>query len=225
MRDSSQLAHLAPRRGYIVINPSATDLYTGASWDMTNDPPKLASFLDRAINAFHVDARRVHVGGFSQGAVMTWWFLCNHHDALASVAPIAGTADVACLDDGWKPRVPIFYWAGRTDGSVPIDSSRRTINAIVAQLTLTGGMQIAGDTAYARKHWEGAADMALDYVEHDYAGQILVDGHCVPGGFDTPTFGANNFGLNATTCVLGDIRIAYGELALQWYEDHPRPQP
>jgi poly(3-hydroxybutyrate) depolymerase len=122
---------------------------SGGTWDLTADPPKLANFLDRMIKAFHVDADRVHVDGFSQGSAMTFWFLCIRHELLASAAPVSGATDVSCLDDAWQPRVPIFYENGQKT------KPRR-------------------------------------------------------------------FGLNATTCTTGQIAINWGELALQWFIDHPR---
>jgi pimeloyl-ACP methyl ester carboxylesterase len=225
MRDSTQLYWIAPKQGYIVVNPSATPFYTGGSWDLTSSPPKLANFMERMIKAFHVDTDRVHVGGFSQGSTLTYWFLCNRHDLIASAAPIAGTGNVDCIDEAWKPRVPIFYVDAARDQSAGDNPAHTMMNSIVEQLQLTGGMQIAGDTEYSRKHWEGSDGMALDYLEHHYAGQALLDGDCVPGGVDVPSPGTNNFGLNASTCLVGDIRIKYGDLALQWYLDHPRTQP
>jgi poly(3-hydroxybutyrate) depolymerase len=90
MRDNTHLQELAPPHGYLVVHPSATASNTGGTWDLTNDPPKVADFMTRMIQAFHVDSNRIHVTGFSQGGAMTWWFLCNHNDLLASAGPVAG---------------------------------------------------------------------------------------------------------------------------------------
>jgi pimeloyl-ACP methyl ester carboxylesterase len=224
MRDNTLLYKLAPSKGYIVVNPSATAQNTGGTWDLTNDPPKVADFLARTIKAYHVDPDRVHVGGFSQGSGMTFWFLCNRHELLASAAPISGASDVTCMNDSWQPRVPIFYENGTKDQASTIDRARTMVDSIVNQLKLTGGDMIAGDAAYRRKHWVGDGGMEFDYLEHDYGGQAVLDGHCIPGGIDKPNTGMNNFlgGINATTCTTGNITINWGELALQWYIDHPR---
>lgn len=222
MRDNTLLYKIAPSKGYIVVNPSATASNTGGTWDLTNDPPTVADFMDRTIKAFHIDPKRIHVGGFSQGSIMTFWFLCNHNQMIASAAPVSGATSVDCLNDSW-PRIPIFYENGTKDQASMIDSARMMVDKIVSQLKLTGGDQIAGDGHYMRKHWQGDQGMVFDYIEHDYGGQAVLDGHCIPGGVDTPTMGKNNFGLNATTCTTGDITINWGELALQWYLDHPKP--
>jgi pimeloyl-ACP methyl ester carboxylesterase len=222
MRDNTLLYKLAPSKGYIVVNPSATASNTGGTWDLTADPAKVANFLDRMIKAFHVDADRVHVDGFSQGSAMTFWFLCNRHELLASAAPVSGATDVSCLDDNWQPRVPIFYENGQKDQASKIDAAHMMVDSIVSQLKLVDETQVAGDGHYTRKRWTGAGGMVFDYLEHDYGGQAVLDGHCIPGGIDKSGSGKNNFSLNATTCTTGQIAINWGELALQWFIDHPR---
>jgi predicted esterase len=223
MRDNTLLYKIAPSKGYIVVNPSATASNTGGTWDLANDPPKVADFLTRTIKAYHVDPDRVHVGGFSQGSIMTFWLLCNHHDIIASAAPVSGATDVSCVtDSAFKPRVPIFYENGINDRASTIDSARTMVDNLVEQLNLMGGTQIAGDGHYTRKHWTGDGGMEFDYIEHDYGGQAVLDGHCIPGGVDKPGTGMNNFSLNATTCTTGQIAINWGELALEWYIGHPR---
>jgi pimeloyl-ACP methyl ester carboxylesterase len=224
MRNNTLLYKIAPPMGYIVVNPSATADKTGGTWDLTNDPPKVADFFDRTIKAYHIDPARIHVGGFSQGSAMTFWFLQNHHDAIASAAPVSGATDVAWMTDSWQPRIPIFYENGTKDQASMIDSARTMVDNIVSQLMLTGGMEIAGDGHYSRKHWEGSGGMLFDYIEHDYGGQAVLDGHCIPGGVDTADMQPDDLlgGINATTCTTGDIQINWGQLALQWYIDHPK---
>jgi len=222
MRDNTLLYKIAPSKGYIVVNPSATASNTGGTWDLTNDPPKVADFFDRMIKAFHIDPDRIHVDGFSQGSAMTFWFLCNRNSVLASAAPVSGATDVSCMTDSWKPRVSIFYENGTKDQASTIDSSRMMVQSIETQLMLKGGDKIAGDGMYTRTHWTGDGGMEFDYLEHDYGGQPVLDGHCIPGGVDVSGMGTNNFGLNATTCTTGTITINWGELALQWFIDHPR---
>ena len=44
--------------------------------------------MNRVKRVFHVMEERVHVTGFSQGSWMTWKFVCDYADEVASVAPI-----------------------------------------------------------------------------------------------------------------------------------------
>jgi hypothetical protein len=164
---------------------------------------------------------------------MTFYFLCNHNDLLASTAPISGaSADqvtvqdtgAPCLDAidaSWQPRVPILFMSGLRDTALSIDAARARVDGLVSRLGLSGGDEIDGDGHYSRKRWEGEGGMVLDFLEHDYGGQAFLDGHCVPGGIDV--MGApNNFGANATTCTDGENPLPWGEVALQWFLDHPK---
>src|ERR1044071_2723982 len=54
MRDNTLLYKIAPPKGYIVVNPSATSANTGGTWDLTANPPTVGEFMDRMIKAFHV---------------------------------------------------------------------------------------------------------------------------------------------------------------------------
>ena len=233
MRDNTHLHELAPEYGYLVVHPSATAENTGGSWDLSMHPPIIGRFMDRMIAAFHVDPARIHVTGFSQGSGVTFWFLCNKQSLLASAAPVSGqSADqitgpggMPCLPsigEGWQPRVPILFMNGTSDTALVIENARARVDGLVMRLGLTGGEQIDGDGVYRRKHWQADDGMVLDYIEHDYGGQAVLGGHCIPGGTDI-SGSANNFGLNATTCTTPDeIALHWGKTALQWFRDHEK---
>jgi hypothetical protein len=187
--------------------------------------------MTRMIDAFHVDEDRVHFTGFSMGSGMTFWFVCNHADVLASVAPVSGaSADMItdmetgmkCLDTiGPGPRIPILFMNGIDDRALAIDLARQRVEGLVSRMELTGGEQIGGDGHWLRKRWKGTDHMVLDFIEHDYGGQAVLGGHCIPGGTDIEG-SANNFVANATTCTTGEIDLHWGEVALQWFIDHPK---
>jgi len=224
-RDNTLLHKLAPPAGYIYVNPSATASNTGGTWDLEADPPKVSDFFLRAIKAFHVDPARIHFTGFSQGGIMTFWFMQKHNDLLASTAPVAGARPIDWATDAWKPRVPTLVMNGISDTASTIERSRTLIETLVSGLKLMGGEQVGGDGHWTRKRWTGELGMELEYIEHDYGGQAVLGGHCIPGGVDKPG-AANNFSLNATTCTTGDIKLNWGEIALKWFQEHPkRPQP
>lgn len=191
----------------------------------------MGQFMDRMIAAFHVDPKRIHVTGFSQGSGVTFWFLCNKQELLASAAPISGqSADQITGPDGkpclpsigetWKPRVPILFMSGTSDTALVIDNARARVDGLVTRLGLTGGDQIDGDATYRRKRWKSEDGMVFDYIEHDYGGQAVLGGHCIPGGTDIAG-SANNFGLNATTCTTPErIGLNWGPTVLQWFKDN-----
>lgn len=221
-RDNTLLHEMAPEAGFIYVNPSATPNNTGGTWDLNADPPKIFEVFKRVIDVFHVDPSRVHITGFSQGGATTFWFLEHANDILASAAPVAGALNQPTwANDQWQPQVPMLIMNGIKDQASSIDSSRMLVDAIVSGLELTGGDEIEGDGHYSWKRWTGSGGMVLDYIEHDYGGQALLDGHCIPGGIDV-SGAANNFGLNATTCTTGDIQLNWGPTVLQWFIDHPK---
>lgn len=227
MRDNTHLHELAPPHGYIVVHPSATAENTGGSWDLAAHPPLVGELMDRMIATFHVDMRRIHVTGFSQGSGMTFWFLCNKNELLASAAPISGqsvngiTAPgggncLEYIDDAWEPRVPFLFMSGTSDTALVIEDARDRVDGLVERLGLGEGTMVGGDAEYRRTRYEGDDGMVLEYLEHDYGGQAVLGGHCIPGGTDIMG-SANNFGLNATTCTTGEISIHWGEVALEWF--------
>lgn len=221
-RDNTLLHLSAPQAGFVYVNPSATPNNTGGTWNLTNDPPKVAQFFMRTMSVFHINPKRAHITGFSQGGATTFYFLQHHNDILASAAPVAGALSQPTWADGsWQPRVPMLIMNGISDTASTIDASRMMVDTIVTGLGLAGGDEIEGDGHYAWKRWTGAGDMVLEYIEHDYGGQAVLDGHCIPGGIDIDG-AANNFGLNATTCTTGDIQLNWGEVVLQWFIDHPK---
>jgi hypothetical protein len=233
MRDNTHLHELAPEHGYIVVHPSATAENTGGTWDLVAHPPIVGDFMDRMIAAFHVDARRIHVTGFSQGSGMTFWFLCHKNELLASAAPISGQSanavvapdDSNCLEyinEDWSPRVPILFMSGTSDTALVIEDARARVDGLVERLGLGEGVMIGGDAAYRRTRHSADDGMVLEYLEHDYGGQAVLGGHCIPGGTDIMG-SANNFGVNATTCTTGEINIHWGEVVLDWFLSHEMP--
>jgi poly(3-hydroxybutyrate) depolymerase len=222
MRANTELNEIAPSRGYLVVHPSASATGTG-SWSYETSGASMADFMTRMTKAFHVDEKRIHVTGFSMGAAMTFWFLCNHNDRLASVGIVTGSsADqvqapgggkcIDALNASWKPRTPILFLNGVKDPALTEAKAKERADGIVSRLGLTGGETIAGDDHYTRRHWTGADGMEFDFITHDYAAKERLAGHCMPGGRV----------VNATTCTEGDIKLHWGKLVLDWFMAHPK---
>lgn len=100
--------------GYIVVQPS--ELSEPPSWDGVIHYAIVSDFMQQAMDAFDVDRDRVHFTGFSQGGWMTWHFICEHSDIIASAAPVAAPGGV-CFAGGAGPvrKVPIFLTSGTKD--------------------------------------------------------------------------------------------------------------
>lgn len=111
----SNLARLAAERGgYIVVQPG--ELSDPSSWDGPTHYPVIADFMRQAITAFDVDEDRIHFAGFSQGGLMTWQFVCDYSDIIASAAPLS-SIEVDCFrgEDGPTRPVPLLFTTGTRD--------------------------------------------------------------------------------------------------------------
>jgi hypothetical protein len=219
MRTDGQLHLLAPSKGYLTVHPTAP----ATTWDLEVDPPHMSDFISRLAKAFHADEKRIHMTGFSMGAAMTYWFLCNRNDMLASAAPVTGasadqttlegsaTPCIASIDSSWQPRVSMLVMNGTQDNAFQIESARERVQGIVGRLGLTGGDVIDSGDGYNRKRWVGADAMVLDFLEHDYASSSdFLAGHCIPGGPDADAF------------ACAGSKFKWGEVVLQWFIDHPK---
>lgn len=100
--------------GYIVVQPG--ELSVPSSWEPDTHYPIVFDFLQQAMDAYDVDRDRVHFTGFSQGGLMTWKFVCDHADIIASAAPLAAP-ELNCFFTGSGPprKVPLFYMSGTKD--------------------------------------------------------------------------------------------------------------
>ncbi len=202
--------------GFVVVQPNNPD----DSWDHEVDDDRIRSFIDQLIDGLVLDRDRVHFGGFSQGGAMTWRFVCDHSDLIASAAPIGAGAtypddfpvpSISCdFDSTSLPahEVDILYVHGRSDRDVPFETAVELRDAVVSAWEMSEANIVVDEPDYRWTQWTSPQGTVFEFLEHDWQGGFL-GGHCYPGrtgkvgcGTDTP--------------------IAYGEAALQFYIDHPK---
>ncbi len=87
------------------------------------------AFLLQLIRLFHeehsVDADRVYLCGFSNGASMTFRLAASHPESLAAIAPIAGYCHMR--PRALHPRVPTLYLCGDADLLIPWQGGAVTV--------------------------------------------------------------------------------------------------
>ena len=112
----------ADKGGYIVVQPG--ELSQPPSWDESIHYDIVFDFMQQSMDAFDVNPDRIHFTGFSQGGWMTWNFICEHSDIIASAAPLAAPGG-DCFIDGPGParKVPIFLTSGTEDILIPYYNS------------------------------------------------------------------------------------------------------
>jgi predicted peptidase len=75
-----------------------------------------------------VDEKRVYLTGLSMGGYGSWELAMRQPDRFAAVAPICGGGDESQAEKLVK--VPIWAWHGDADNAVPVERSRKMIEAI-----------------------------------------------------------------------------------------------
>lgn len=125
------MAENQSRNPCFVAAPQCPDSQEWAT--VTNAQPSgpmiLALELLRKIQTeFSVDARRIYVTGQSLGGFGTWAAITHQPDLFAAAIPVCGGGDESLAA---RLRVkPIWAFHGEKDPAVPVERSRRMIDAI-----------------------------------------------------------------------------------------------
>lgn len=176
----SNLVRVAEENGgYIVVQPG--ELSLPSSWKPGIHNDIVFDFMQQAIDAFGVNVDRVHFTGFSQGGYMTWNFVCDHADIIASAAPISAP-EVGCFRNGTGPsrKVPIFFTSGTADPLVRYHNSGNALSVTdtLVRIMYDYGMVLVDTDAYVFSETgdivmddTGKIDIATDGVRFE-----LVDG-------------------------------------------------
>ncbi len=90
--------------------------------------PELIEALNRLLRDLPIDPDRVYITGQSMGGVGTWGLIAAHPNHFAAAVPVCGA---------WDPRdaqkiakIPLWAFHGAKDETVPVDGSRRMIEAM-----------------------------------------------------------------------------------------------
>lgn len=136
---ATRLNQKADKEGFVVIYPEATRIEPDGPLHFLTNPQMWNAgvgssdaerphvndtlFLERVLrdipNRARVDAKRIYMTGFSNGAVMTYRFALKHPDILAAIAPVAG--HVRVHDETLAEPVPMIFFFGRLDPLSPYD--------------------------------------------------------------------------------------------------------
>jgi poly(3-hydroxybutyrate) depolymerase len=216
---NTNLRALGVQHGYIVIQPNALQnavlldqrLFVADAPSMPADDSRVMDILMQVIGVFHVDQNRIHMTGFSEGAFMSWRWLCAHSDLLASVAPGAGAwqcgvlanagltgPEIGCELAGTSVparNIPILYMQGMKDGLVDPKCADDWVRSnLFSALKLGKGTALAGDPSfqsaqYVRTRYEDPDGVPFEYIQHQYSTDssflgVDIVGHCYPGSTD-----------------------------------------
>ena len=201
------LARQGMDAGYVVVQPDAP----GRSWNRSHYPG-VHDFMQQAKKAWAIDTDRVHFSGFSQGSMMTWYFICHHGDELASAAPITYAGGGECFGAGKaNPVIPVLYHHGKTDGFSSFANAQQSRDRIVEGHGMKKQDETSGNR-FVKTTWKNTNGMVLETIFHEMTTSPMYgSGHCFPDPPDQTPYG----------CV-GQSDYSWGEEVIRFFENHQR---
>ena len=226
-----KMRELGAQHGYIVLAPTGPDwpgAEPGSTWDDTNDAT-LVSIVQQFQAVFRVDAKKIHITGFSRGGFVTWRLLCDHADLFASAAP-AGAGygnnfgEATCFQNTRAPsrQIPIIFLMGRTDVSVTYSAMQGIRDGAITTYGATGLTVLDSDATYTHNRWTNGSGAVIETFDHAY--ETVADGpfasakgHCIAGSTTDP-YAAQY----AIPCKLPNAFV-WGEQVIAFFQAHPLP--
>jgi polyhydroxybutyrate depolymerase len=111
----------APASGHVDKRGESYWNATAACCDFDGKKPDdvgaILALIDDQVKQHHVDAKRVYLVGFSNGAFLAWRIACDHADKVAAIVAIGGAAPATCAPSS---PVAVLEVHGRDDDVVPL---------------------------------------------------------------------------------------------------------
>jgi len=196
---------LAPPRGYIVVQPTATGLWGDRAHDDV-----VWDFALATAAVLHADPDRLYFMGFSQGAILTFHMLCAHADAIAAIAPDSGNG---CFGAAGVPAVqrPVLYVQGTADNIQPWSTFGPPVrDAILGTWDFGAPTTLASGSAFLATRWTTSTGTDFEFWQHDYRDGDFLGGHCLPVPSGTGTYKCSN------------AEFDYSSETLRFFQAHPR---
>jgi polyhydroxybutyrate depolymerase len=228
-----KMRDLGRDNGYIVLAPTGPPRQDeGSTWTSANDAT-LVDMVTQFRDVFRVNAKKIHVTGFSRGGFVNWRLLCDHADLFASAAPAgAGFGNTppydfneqTCFEANRAPsrKIPITFLMGRTDVSVGYSSMVNIRNAAITSYGATGPTVLASDASYTHNRWTSSDGGVIETWDHAYENYATSEfayamGHCIVGSTTDPT--APQY---AIPCQPPNAFV-WGEVVMQFFIANPMP--
>jgi polyhydroxybutyrate depolymerase len=226
-----KMRELGAQHGFIVAAPTGPPFggtYPGSTWHDTNDAT-LVDIVMQLSAVFRVDAKKIHVTGFSRGGFVTWRMICDHADLFASAAPAGagyggGFGETTCFQNARAParKIPFIFLMGRTDVSVGYTNMVNIRNAAISNYAAAGPTVIDQDASYTHNRWTSSDGAIIETFDHAY--ETVADGpfgsakgHCIAGSTTDPY--APQY---AIPCKLPNAFV-WGEQVMTFFLAHPMP--
>lgn len=175
----TKMSEKADKEGFIVAYPNATD-WLGSSglraWDSDNGlvPPGFHSndvaFIGKVIghgeSTLNVDAKRIHLVGYSNGGMMTFKTAAELSDKVASFAVVA--AAMSGKEEAPSSPISVLSIGGSSDGVVP------PFGLMACEGLMTLGLPRFEPDTYASHFWKTSIG-ADEFTEEAFGEKVLVE--------------------------------------------------
>ncbi|NMH89087.1 alpha/beta hydrolase family esterase [Flavivirga algicola] len=125
---------LAEKYGFIIACPEGKiNRAKVPAWDFSSTNEKgeikdvdyINSFMDKLINDYSIDKKRIYITGFSQGGYMSFIAGCHLNNRIAAIAPVSGAMPVSSLFKCAPVHsTPAIVINGDNDNAVPYNGNR-----------------------------------------------------------------------------------------------------
>ncbi len=113
---------------FVVVSPQCP-----ASRQWVDETTRILDLIDRLVDTYRIDERRIYMTGLSMGGSGTWSIAEAFPDRFAAIAPICGDGDP--LRASRMKNLPVWAFHGYSDPVVPWSNSKNMVDAV----NLAGG--------------------------------------------------------------------------------------
>jgi predicted peptidase len=94
------------------------------------DAQRALAILDATVKSHKIDTNRIYLTGLSMGGFGTWSLAAKYPDKWAAIVPVCGGGDPTTVEK--FKHIPCWCFHGDADKAVPVDRSRKMIEALKA---------------------------------------------------------------------------------------------
>ena len=148
---------------FIIVSVRAPFTRTEAIGQATESAKKLNTLLPKLVKELHADPKRIFLGGFSQGAIMSLRIGLQSPFPVRGIVCLSGRGppdlDLSKMPATQKTRIPVFAAHGTEDKVISITDGRTIVQKLkAAGINVTSfeypmGHQISKEEMTALKSW------------------------------------------------------------------------
>ena len=106
--------------------------HSGSVTDLDHSRDLVVKFIGQIVKKYHADPKRIYLGGFSQGAMMSYLVGLSHPEAVAGIAPLSGMIIEKLKPefklDKAKTNLRIFVGHGDADERIPVADAKAAVD-------------------------------------------------------------------------------------------------